>query len=62
MTDEPPYDPEESPIAHLIRTRPEAFDYDDVPDITDLSPRMRADLLKNAPPWLRYAKREDPEC
>ena len=44
-----------TPIAHLIRDRPEAFDYDDVPDITptEASKQMKKDLLRNAPPYVR---------
>ena len=44
-----------SPIADLIRDRPEAFDYSDVPDITanEESKRMQEDLLENAPPYMR---------
>lgn len=40
-------------IETLKRERPEAFDEQDVPDITDIDPEMKASLLRNAPPEVR---------
>lgn len=50
MLDDDPENP--TPMAHLIRDRPEAFDYDDIPDITptEAGKQMQTDLLRNAPP------------
>lgn len=52
MTDD---DQNPSPIADLMRDRPEAFDYPDFPDITETAQRKRhaQALLEMAPPYLR---------
>lgn len=50
-----PYEPEKesSPIAELIRTRPEAFDFGDAPDTKPLSAEYQAQMDARRPPWLR---------
>lgn len=40
-------------IAELKRKRPEAFDEQDLPDISDVSQEHQADLLKNAPAYMQ---------
>lgn len=43
----------ESRIAELMRTRPEAFDFADCPDTTPLSPEYKADMYARMPAWLK---------
>lgn len=42
-----------SPIAHLIRTRPEAFDFGDSPDTKPLSATYAAQMDAMRPAWTR---------
>lgn len=46
-------EPEVSPIADLIRTRSEAFDFGDAPDTKPLSAEYEAEMDARSPPWLR---------
>ena len=50
-----PDDPEAeaSPIANLIRTRPEAFDFGDAPDSAPLNDQYQVDMDARRPLWLR---------
>ncbi|GEM_PF-1140856 len=46
-------EPKASPIANLIRTRPEAFDFGDAPDSAPLSDQYQVDMDARRPLWLR---------
>lgn len=50
-----------SPIAELIRTRPEAFDVGDAPDSEPLSDQYQADMDARRPLWLRELRRQQYE-
>ncbi|WP_426039862.1 hypothetical protein [Brevundimonas sp. DC300-4] len=42
-----------SPIAELLRTRPEAFDFADAPDLKPLSEEYLAAMAALRPAWAR---------